>query len=181
MKEWAYLDTMNYNLLYAYAEVLSGKKSRIEWTLLAEQRETREDLAEWERENEAEKAKETRRKNIWYLFYVVFRYVLGCETYEEALAYADYETLKKFRLSQYLQTKALFIGFGEYTFHFDTNLKCKEDIDIILDILYHRIVGIDQFACALTHIQHKKARHRKCTEMYELLLAHKFLQEGKVL
>lgn len=136
---WEFLDTMDKNLLYSYAQVLSGKKKQIQMHLPKAQREYMTELDEI-------RITEEYRNRAYYLIWFVYRYVLGCKTLEETKPYANEETLKKYRLLSYILHNSLYVGVDK-----EICFRKAEDIDIILEILYNRYDFFEQMECFIRH------------------------------
>lgn len=137
---WDYLDKMNHNLLYKYAAVLSGKR-RTFYSKNAEK-------------DESVNAEE-KKKNVCYLIWFVYRYILQCRTLEETIPYQNEEILKKYKLSSFFINNAVFICNDEIYFR-----KKKEDIAIILEILYGRYTLWEQFDCFIRNTT--GVRRKRC-------------------
>ena len=94
---WEYLDNFDKNLLYLYSRSLLQEKNKFFGTFQS---------FCGEKSEYAEK----KKKIGFYLIWVVFRYVLKCETYQEAIKYATKENLKKYNLNTILHQRVLYIG-----------------------------------------------------------------------
>ena len=142
---WKYLDKMNYNLLYSYADVLSGKRRQIHMGSHSDREETC---------TEALIKAEQRRYNIYYLIWFAYRYLLGCEKYEDTLPYQNEETLSKYRLLSYIRKGHIFIDYDG-----DVFFRKPEDIGMILEILYGRYDYFAQMECFIAHTTKNRRNH----------------------
>lgn len=138
---WDFLDVEDMNLLYTYAEVLFGKRKQIQ-SAKGTGIQTLEDA-------------EKKRKRAYYLIWFVYRYLLKCETLQEAMKYANNETLYKYRLHTYFQHLSLYIGDTPNIF-----LRKTEDIGIALEILYNRYNYIEQYDCFIRNTS--QVRQSRC-------------------
>ena len=159
---WDYLDKMDKNLLYDYTAVLTGQKKRMQWFNRTEGEMTEDE----QRRREAEE-----RSNSLYLIWFVYRYILGCNTLEEALSYNAEEVLTKYRLKMLMEQKFLYLGIDR-----DIPLWKEEDIRIILTILYNRLDFWEQLDCFIQNAgtgNRINIRQKRCMEAkrrYEELL-----------
>lgn len=152
---WEYLDVMDKNLLYIYARVLAGEGSCLRLTHNANSDEVTTTAAQ----------DEEIRKKFYYLIWFVFRYVLGCETLEQALAYSndEYEQLlEKFALDRLFSERKkderrLYIGVNK-----DVSFYRIDDMRIILEILYNRYNLWEQLDCFIRNT--KNMRQKRCIE-----------------
>lgn len=152
---WNYLDVMDKNLLYSYSHVMSGHIKQI-----CSSKAVKDDLTEEEKLQIMEQSK----NRAYYLIWFVYRYVLQCATLEEALKYANKETLKKYRLLSYIQNSCIYLGMnGEIPF------RNPEDIEIILEILYNRYLLFGQLECFMKHTD--KIRRSRCNDLYKQYMA----------
>lgn len=152
--EWDFLEKTNQNLLYNYAEIISGKKKQIR-------------LINNKQESEYERLKQTeeKRKTAYYLIWFVFYYILNCKTLEEAKIKATRETLKKFHLLSYVLNGAIYIGNG-----LDKELCIikMEDVPTVLEILYNRYNLFEQIECYIRNSKKiKKKRGILVLEKYK--------------
>lgn len=152
---WDYLDDIDKNLLYIYAAVLAGEGK---YMRLSHNTEAETDTAEQDEEV---------KKKHFYLVWFVFRYVLGCETLEQALAFSDDEykaLLNKFKLNCIIDfhkgKQKLYIGINK-----DIPLYRIEDMRIILEILYNRYNLWEQLDCFIRNT--KNMRQKRCIEVKE--------------
>lgn len=139
--DWSYLDVMDKNLLYMYAETLTkGGKHHGLYISSETGNEERDDMLN----------AEAKRKSAFYIIWFVYRYVLNCETLEEAREYANVETLKKYRLVPLLERNQKRIYIGAYGLNeiYLYNYK-GGDLDIVLEILYKRYDFFEQLECFL--------------------------------
>lgn len=148
---WDFLDVFDKNLLYEYAQVLTGRKKQIRFM-------SQNVITEYEEMEQAEK----KKKKAYYLIWFVYRYILRCKTLDEAMQYANTETLTKFRLSSYVLNATIYIGNG-----LDKELCFRkiEDIEMILEILYNRYDFFEQLDCFQRHTI--KYRQKKCLSVIE--------------
>lgn len=115
-------------------------------------------------------------KNVYYIIWFVYRYVLGCETLEEALKYADLQTIKKFKLSRAFSKDAggnteaeLFLGndkFGKISLcvgrkHLEDSEKTVNYIKTVLEILYNRYNILEQLECYVKNCSTSKFASRQ--------------------
>lgn len=138
---WTFLDKMNYNILYEYADVIAGTKSNLDL------HSTDED---------------ERQKKAYYIINFVYKYVLNCETLEEALSCTSDDLLKKYHLKHFLDHYYLYVGIGEYKRPFYRT----SDMAMILEILYNRYDFWEQLDCFCRNT--KNLRKRRCLEAIEL-------------
>jgi len=141
---WDYLDKMNHNLLYKYAAVLSGKKRHFYNT---------------DSEKDASVNAEEKKKNVCYLIWFVYRYILQCRTLEETLPYQNEEILRKYKLFWLIKHEAVFICNDEIC------LRKPEDIAVILEILYGRYTLWEQFDCFIRNTT--GIRQKRCIKAKE--------------
>lgn len=124
---WDYLDEINLNLLYRYAYLITGKYRQMFSAVSGET---------------IERLKEKKCRDSFYLIWFVYKYVLECDTLEEALKHTDIDTLKRYKLNSLLEQHYMYIGFEkEIVFR-----RC-EDIFPILEILYNRYPLWKQIVC----------------------------------
>lgn len=138
---WTFLDKLNLNLLYEYAEVMTGSKTYIDFHTLDD---------------------EERKKKAYYLIYFVYRYVLQLNTLDEALRYANEDTLKKYRLYRFIDHRYLYVGIDETKRPFSK----PRDISIILEILYNRYDFWEQLDCFCRNTRGK--RQKQCLDAIEI-------------
>lgn len=144
---WDYLDKMNHNLLYKYADVISGKRRHFHNT---------------DSEKDASFNAEEKKKNACYLIWFVYRYILQCKTLEETVPYQNEEILKKYKLTSFFINDAIFICNDDIHFR-----KKTEDIAIILEILYGRYTLWEQFDCFIRNTAGiRQTRCKKAKEKY---------------
>lgn len=136
---WDYLDKMNHNLLYKYADVLSEKKRH---------------FYNKDSEKDISVNAEEKKKNVCYLIWFVYRYILQCRTLEETIPYQNQEILKKYHLHSLIKHESVFICNSEICF------RKPEDIAIILEILYGRYTLWEQFDCFIRNT--KGVRQKRC-------------------
>lgn len=146
---WEFLDSFNKNLIYTYVSCLSGKTRMMEWSL---------------DEEDSDKKDELYCKNCFYLIWFLYRYILGCETYEEACEYATEEIMKKYKLYSRLHNRMIYIGTNK-----ELEFYKIEDMKIILEILYKRYALFQQIDCFMNHTSSdvKTLRYRKAAQLKE--------------
>lgn len=159
MNNWDFLDVMDKNLLYEYAKVMSGQKKQLHMDDHSEKEDSYyEDIRRLEQ----------RRKTAYYLIWFVFRYLLGCKTYEETIPYQTKEILQKYKVFSYIKNDYIYIDAdGKITLH------KLEDICIALEIIYHRYGLFEQMECYIRNT--KKHRRTVCENVmteYKQMLAH---------
>ena len=141
---WDFLDVMDKNLLYKYADLLSGKSGRFNF---------------FDNDIQKEEKEEQKKSKVYYLIWIVYRYALQCRTYEETIPYQNEETLKKYRLHSWIINEYIFLCNGEICF------RKTEDIAIILEILYNRYDLWQQFDCVIRNTG--GVRRKRCMEAKE--------------
>lgn len=141
---WDFLDVMNKNLLYKYADVLiKGQPFKFDYPA-----------------NAGDDEKEEYKKQVTcWLIWFTYRYTLGCKTLEETIPYQNKETLKKYRLLSFITNTAIFLCNGEVCF------RKPEDISMILEILYNRYGLWEQFDCVIRNTS--GVRRKRCIEAKE--------------
>lgn len=151
---WDFLEKMDKNLLYDYVGTLTGKIRRLRI-------EEKTDNSFEEQYRQDEKIKNRAYYLIWFVYY----YVLECKTLEQALGYADEDTLKTFHLNNFFNKKqpAIYLGIDK-----DICLWYITDITIVLEILYNRYGFFEQLDCFIRHTN--KNRQKKCIEAKERYL-----------
>lgn len=115
------------NWLYQYAECITANR----YFRFKEIKKETKSLIEKDRYKETADA--VKRDVSLYLIYFVYRYILECETLEEALEQEHEKILEIFKLKILLIRKYIFIGGGTYKITLTGNY----DIAIILEILYN--------------------------------------------
>ena len=159
---WEYLDNFDKNLLYLYSRSLLQEKNKFFGTFQS---------FCGEKSEYAEK----KKKIGFYLIWVVFRYVLKCETYQEAIKYATKENLKKYNLNTILHQRVLYIGIYGLE---EIYLYKEEDINIALEIVYERLGLVKQLECYIKHSTNTLRKTRKkCIEIKERYLKIKERRE----
>lgn len=144
-ERWDFLDKFDANLLYQYAEGASVKYHTTYF-------------------NSA--------NDMYYLIWFVFRHVLNCKSYEEALKYAQVQTFQKYGIIKSLyyeeeeqKKNLLTIGdkeFGVININVYTSSlfkkeksskksKTQKTIEFILDVLYHRYNYLEELECYIKH------------------------------
>ena len=144
-----YLDKFDKNLIYSYVSCLAGKAKMMEWS---------------SDEEDSEKVSELRCKNCFYLIWFLYRYILGCETYEQACEYATEEILKKYKLYSRLHNNMIYIGVNK-----ELDFYKVSDMKIILEILYHRYALFQQIECFMRHTYSERitVRYKRAKELKE--------------
>ena len=142
---WKFLDEMDMNLLYDYADILAEEKTNLDLHT----------------DNSAQ-----RRNKAYYIIYFVYRYVLGCETLEEALKHANEQTLRQFRLKHFLDHFYIYVGVDGDEQNKLTFYKTS-DISIILEILYNRYDFWEQLDCFYRNTE--RTRKKQCDEAIKRL------------
>lgn len=139
---WDFLDEMNHNLLYEYALKLTRQRFRQGYLVSSRTGDSeKDDMLD----------AEARRNSAYYLIWFVFRYVLKCETLEEALKYATPDILDKYKISVLFRANCsckIYIGVYGLNEIYLYNYK-NSDIGTILEILYNRYDFFEQLECFL--------------------------------
>lgn len=148
---WKFLEIVDKNLLYNYAQVIDGSMKQLQ-----DSKSHRGGLSESEELMIAQQ----RRDNAYYLIWFVYRYVLQCKTLEDTIPYANEETLKKYRLNSYIINNYLYVGIDK-----DICFRKSEDINIILEILYNRYGFFEQMECFIRHTSN--IRRKRCIQAME--------------
>lgn len=158
---WNFLDTVDFNTLYNYAEVLKGNGKQIHSSCNFLEQD--DDICEKEI-REIRKNME-RKKRAWYLIWIAYRYILNCPDLESARPYMNKETLDMLYLKPHI--KAIYLGVDDENLVLPSGIilslrkiwcRNDEDIEIILEILYNRYNFYEQFECFI--------RHTKATRQY---------------
>ena len=102
---------------------------------------------------------------VYYYIWFLYRYVLGCETLEEALQFANAKTMKELNIGRCFITKehrknVLVLGSEE----FGTLVLCAHDaykklvifLKIVLEILYRRYNYLEQIECYIRYFGDNK-------------------------
>lgn len=134
MNNWDYLDKMDKNLLYIYANRLVKGVNNAQGYFLP--------ICTGNRERDEYDNAERKKSTAYYLIWFVFRYVLGCKTLDEALKYADIDTLNQFKLTPFFLQKKLYIGI--YGINHICLRSPEHDITVALEILYNRCDILEQ-------------------------------------
>lgn len=137
---WGFLDRCDKNLLYRYAQMLSSGK------IFSSAKHTTKDEFAFEKCREG-----------YYLIWFVYRYVLECETLEQAVSQNHEYVLKKYGLINYIRKYAVFIGTETENI---VSFRYVEDMPVILEILYCKYPLFKQFNCFMHHI--KGVRNKRC-------------------
>lgn len=157
---WEYLDKMDKNLLYDYAQLFSSRKKNLCFFGRSDEELTEQEVHQ--REVEA-------KDKTFYLIWFVYRYVLGCETLEEALQYDAKEVLDTYKLKALIGVSSsqntLYVGIDK-----ECMLRKYEDMPIVLEILYKRLNFWEQLDCFIENINTGKItsqRYKRCIEARE--------------
>lgn len=157
--DWSYLDEMDKNLLYMYAAMLVKRGNHQLYIPSDTGNEERNDMLD----------AEAKRKSAFYIIWFVYRYVLGCETLEQAEKYADVETLKRYRLTSLFEHNKRRIYIGAYGLNeiYLYNYK-GGDLNIVLEIIYKRYDYFEQLECFLRRTEGTARTLRfRCMEAME--------------
>ena len=139
MRDWAYLDEMDKNTLYSYANFLSGnyKNNRL-----------RED-----------------RKTVYYIFWVVFRYALGIQSYDEARKVLSEELLLRYKLYSILDLYYVGIDISDdFCIKFPKISATQHNVsdafililaDVVLKTIYERSELLDEVEAFTTLVKQK--------------------------
>jgi len=154
--DWTFLDRVDKNLLYVYARSLSKRNSKANYQTLYK---IGEDCCNDEVDF---KCAEKRREIAFYAVWFVYRYVLACETLEQALRFANEETLIEYKLSPFFSKRHIYIGAYGLK---EVYLYYEEDIKIVLEILYNRYDFWEQLSCFVKHTKDtKRTTHKRCLQ-----------------
>ena len=138
---WDFLDVMDKNLLYTYADYISGKNQRLHVN---------------SKDDSEAKQEENRKQVGLYLIWFTYRYILQCETLEETIPYQNEDILREYKLNNFFLRPAIFLCNGEICF------RKPEDISMILEILYNRYDLWEQFDCFIRGTS--GVRRKRCIE-----------------
>ena len=171
--DWSYLDRMDKNFLYVYANSIINNGAKYHYMKYPSVKEY-EGRADYD-----ELIKSEKRKAAWYILWFVFRYVLECETLEDAFKRANKETLKAFKLNSLFEHGYIYIGLldDDLTVYF---YKMEEiEIKIVLEIIYKRYDFFEQIECYIRQTENtNKGRNRsRCKKI--LAFAKKMTEEFK--
>ena len=146
---WEYLDKIDKNLLYTYAKGLTKENQiKLSRQLFDITNQTDNDLLENKNYYIAEKWKEVA----YYLMWFVFRYVLKCETYEQAEQCVTKELLDKYNLLYLFEKRRFYIGvYGINEIYLNIADEDLEDVKVVLEILYNRYEFFEQLECFIRH------------------------------
>lgn len=161
---WNYLDKMDKNLLYMYTSLLTGEQKQLHLFSRSEEELT---------EGEIHKREAQANNNGFYMVWFVYRYILGCETLEEALSLPIEEVIEKYGLKPFISSVSLkqaksrhaklYVGIDK-----DIPLWKIEDMVIVLEILYNRLDFWEQIDCfvknAGTSEGKLNVRQKRCIE-----------------
>lgn len=152
--DWSFLDKMDKNLLYLYARDVAKKGKETHFMQLY----SPEDTGNEER-NEMLKS-EMKRQTAFYIIWFVYRYILGCESFEDAEKLATPEVLKQFKLNSLFQHFYIYIGVSgtenEIRFWNNGELELK----VTLEILYNRYNFFEQLECYIRRTEGTKKKTR---------------------
>lgn len=127
---WEYLDIINYNLLYEYADAVINNNKYIGTGLSIPnpyvETESRQDIL---------------RKNSYYLLNFIFRYIAGCKTLDECLDFIKCDEYENFSNKYFTEKLAgyIYIGTDDYFIKPDAgNISC------IMEIIYKKADFMEQ-------------------------------------
>lgn len=184
---WSFLDVANMNLLYKYADVLSGNQC---YLVLKPSIKGKKDQSDKENKKEdaiklyiqnmtngksnASRITPEQREAVYYLIWFIYYYVLECKNLEDALLQDHIKVLKEWGLYKFIFNKYIYLG-GDACF---LPLNREKDIEIILEILYNRYSVIEQFECYLRHYGDKNDKRseicRQAIELYSNIRGKRF-------
>ncbi len=160
--EWEYLNQMDSNLLYLYAKGLSKKGTQSHFMELYSPVDSGD-----EERNEFERAI-LKKKTALYILWFVFRYVLECETLEQAEQMATIETMDKYKLGSLFQGKYIFFGICGTEYEVRLWKKDELELKIVLEILYNQYNFFEQLECYAKRTEGKGRRVRtRCLKALE--------------
>lgn len=168
--DWSFLDKADKNLLYMYAQTLI-KDGKHHNTYIPSETGNEE--------RDAMLDAEAKRKSAYYIIWFVYRYILGCETLEEAKKYATMEVLKKYKIASFFSRNQARIYLGIYGINemYLYNFK-GGDLDIVLEILYNRYDYIEQLECFIRRTEGTaRSLHNRCRKTLEQSLT---MMQGSV-
>lgn len=152
--DWSFLNRMDKNLLYLYTRGVTKQDKEAYFMQLY----SPEDTGNEER-NEMLKS-EMKRQTALYIIWFVYRYILSCETFEEAEKFATPDILKKYRLNSLFQHYYIYIGVNgtdnEIRFWNNGELEIK----VVLEILYNRYDFFEQLECYIRRTEGTKKKTR---------------------
>lgn len=152
--DWSFLNKMDKNLLYLYARGVTKQDKESHFMQLY----SPEDTGDEER-NEMLKS-EMKRQTALYIIWFVYRYILSCETFEEAEKYVTPEISKQFKLNSLFQHYYIYIGVNgtenEIRFWNNGELEMK----VVLEILYNRYNFFEQLECYIRRTEGTKKKTR---------------------
>lgn len=189
---WHFLDVPNMNLLYKYADVLSGNQC---YLILKTSQTNKKSANNAEAQNQeklksyilqrtnlkeySNKITTEQREAVYYLIWFVYYYVLECKTLEQALLQDHADVLRQWDLYKFICNKYIFLG-GDICI---LPLYREEDFEIILEILYNRYSAIEQFECYLRHFGDKNDKRtnicRQAIEMYKSIKGKRFYDSSE--
>ncbi len=171
---WDFLDEMDFNLLYRYAEVIKAINERRGKQLHSTCNNLKTEAGDIREKEIAEiKIAKDRKMRAWYLIWFVYRYVLKCETLEDTIPYQNEETLSEYRIKSYIQNH-IYLGADEDSIALKSGaivplikiwFRYVDDIGMILEILYNRYNFYEQFECFIRHTD--KSRKKRAIEALE--------------
>lgn len=129
MIDWRYLEKMDRNLLYEYAQTLSGDRQRM---ALPED-------------------KEQMMFDAYYIIYFVYKYILSCDTLSEVYRYTDISTIKAYHIDKF--ASRIYVGYGINSIHLGYG-----NITTILEILYNRYSFFEQMECLYRNTSNARSR-----------------------
>lgn len=183
---WRFLDEKNMNLLRKYADVIAGNNQRLVLKTIA----NTAIQSEAEKENQASlnshicklihlkerkhKITPEQKEQVYYLFWFVYYYILGCKTLEQALEQDHQTVLEEWKLQKYISNQYIFLGGDVCIIPLSRNV----DVEIILEILYNRYDTYEQLNCYLRHFGNvndkRTARCKEAIIMYDRIQRKRF-------
>lgn len=170
---WGFLDVMDKNLLYDFANTVDGSK-----TCLFRDSNFAGSLTE----DKEYYRSEMQKRQGYYLMWFVYRHVLGCDTLEKAKEYATEEILRQYRLWNFIWNSKMYVGIKGIN---EMRFWKVEDMAIILEILYYRYEFFEQMECFIRNTSNmRQARCKKAflecqTMMGEAHYRNLILGEGE--
>lgn len=155
---WDYLDKMDKNALYLYAQSFKSPNGK----QLC--RKAVNPVYTGNQENDDFYENTNRCKTAFYIIWFVFRYVLECETLEDAKKCISQETLTKYKLNSLFSKRDLFLGvYGVGEIYLYKPL--EGDLDVVLEILYNRLDFFEQMELFIKYSQeHKRMQTKRCAD-----------------
>ena len=148
--DYSFLDEFNGNYLYEYAFILHGARKNFE----------------------APEEQFSKRNKAFYIIWFVYKYLLNCNSAEEAYAYCNEETKKKYKLTAFFCNEWIFIGNNIF-FH----TKRYTEIKTVIDILYKKASYSEMIRL---YIMNLPANNVKLLDkLKEQYMKFKIYEEGK--